>query len=81
MDGVKTVFFKVRFNNYRDVSGSTANEVTDREEWDTCECVLRLPESYSDDGEETPLILSCHGAGGVVCEETGQTGGLSACSE
>ena len=39
------VFFKVRFNNFRDVSGSTANEVVDREEWDECECVLCLPDS------------------------------------
>ena len=57
------IFFKVTFNNFRDVSYSTANEVLDREEWDECECVLCLPDSYTDDGEETPLILSCHGAG------------------
>lgn len=76
----KLIFFKVKFNNFRDTSGSTANAVTDREEWDECECVLSLPESYSDDGEETPLILSCHGAGSVVCEETGRTGGVSYCS-
>ncbi|MBE6552064.1 MAG: hypothetical protein E7665_08005 [Ruminococcaceae bacterium] len=77
----KIIFFKIRFNNFRDVSASIANEVTDREEWDTCECVLSLPGSYSDDGDETPLILSCHGAGSVVCEESGQTGGISYCSE
>ncbi|MBQ3125600.1 MAG: alpha/beta hydrolase, partial [Clostridia bacterium] len=76
----KLIFFKVKFNNFRDTSGSTANAVTDREEWDECECVLSLPESYSDDGEETPLILSCHGAGSVVCAETGRTGGVSYCS-
>lgn len=75
------IFFKVKFNNFRDVSGSTAHEVTDREEWDECECVLWLPESYSDDGEETPLILSSHGAGGYVCEENDHIGGISYCSE
>lgn len=77
----KYIFFKIRFNNFRDVSGSTANEVTDKEIWDECECVLCLPESYSDDGDETPLILSCHGAGSNVCEETGQTGGVGYCRE
>lgn len=78
---MQTIFFKVKFNNFRDVSGSVANEVTDREEWDTTECVLCLPESYSADGDETPLILACHGAGGVVCEESGKTGGLKYCGE
>lgn len=75
------IFFKVRFNNFRDVSGSVANEVTDREQWDICEAVLQLPVGYSDQGDPTPLILSCHGAGGVVCEQTGQTGGLAYASE
>ena len=64
------IFFKVKFNNFRDVSGSTANEVTDREEWDECECCLCLPENYSEDGEPTQLAIYCHGAGGRVCEET-----------
>ena len=77
----KYIFFKVRFNNFRDVSGSTVNDVTDKEIWDECECVLCLPESYSDDGEETPLILSCHGAGSRVCEETGEMGGVGYCRE
>ena len=39
------IFFKVKFNNFRDVSGSTANEVIDREVWEECECVLWLPDS------------------------------------
>lgn len=73
----KIIFFKVKFNSFRDVSGSVANEVTDKEIWDECECVLCLPETYSEEGDETPLILACHGAGGNVCEKTGQTGGLA----
>ncbi len=71
------IFFKVRFNNYRDVSASSANEVLDREDWAECEAVLALPDSYSDSGEETPLILSCHGAGSTVCEEKGMIGGIA----
>ena len=71
------IFFKVKFNNFRDVSGSVANEVIDREEWEECECVLWLPDSYSDCGAATPLILSCHGAGEYVCEAEGHMGGIA----
>ena len=81
MKDEKIIYFKVKFNNFRDVSGSFSNEVTDREEWDICECALSLPSSYTDDGDETPLIISCHGAGAVVCEEKGQTGGIAYCRE
>ena len=76
MGNAQTVFFKVEFNNFRDVSGSIANEVCDKEQLDTCECVLYLPESYSDEGEETPLTFFCHGAGSVVCAATGETGDI-----
>jgi predicted esterase len=78
---MEKIFFKVKFNNFREVSGSTANEVLDREEWDECEAVLCLPDSYSADGEPTPLILSCHGAGNTVCEADGKTGGIGYASE
>ena len=70
------IFFKVKFNHFRDVSGSTEHAVTDREEWAECECVLCLPDSYTDDGEETPLIISCHGAGSRVSEAENLVGGL-----
>ena len=70
------IFFTVKFNNFRDVSGSLANEVTDREEMAECECVLCLPDSYTDNGDETPLILSFHGAGGRVCAEENLIGGV-----
>ena len=70
------IFFKPHFNNYREVSRSTANEVLDREEWAECEAVLCLPDSYTEDGEETPLIMSCHGAGPTVSEEKRMIGGL-----
>jgi len=78
---MKKIFFKVKFNNFREISGSTANEVLDREEWAECEAVLCLPDSYSSSGDPTPLLLSCHGAGSTVCEADGKTGGLSYASE
>lgn len=70
------IFFKVKFNHFRDVSGSIEHAVTDREEWAECDCVLCLPESYTDDGEETPLILSFHGAGSRVSEAENLIGGV-----
>ena len=75
------IFFKITFNSFRDVSGSCANEVLDREELKECECALALPKTYTETGAKTPLILSCHGAGGVVCEATGEAGGIEYCSE
>lgn len=75
------IFFKVKFNRFRNVDPSTAHEVLDREDFAECECVLTLPDSYTDSGEETPLILSCHGAGGVVSEEKNMIGGVHYVSE
>ena len=70
------VFFTVKFNNYRVIGNSCANEVIDKNEEDVCECVLALPENYSDDGTPTQLIISCHGAGSMVCEEQNRVGGV-----
>lgn len=70
------IFFKVKFNHFRDVSGTIEHAVVDREDMKECECVLCLPDSYSHDGEETPLILSFHGAGGRVCEADDKIGGV-----
>ena len=70
------IYFKVKFNNFRDVSNPTVNEISDREEWDESECCLCLPDSYTDDGEETPLIIFCHGSAGRVCEQDNMVGGI-----
>lgn len=78
---MEKIYFKVKFNNFRDVSGSVANEILDREEFAECEAVLCLPDTYSDKGDPTPLILSCHGAGNTVSEADGKTGGISYVSE
>ena len=69
------IFFKVKYNHFLDVSGSAENIVLDREDMD--ECVLALPDSYSEVGEETQLILSFHGAFGRVCEADNTTGGIA----
>ena len=71
------IFFEVEYNHFRDVSRSDENRVIDRYEPATCECVLALPDTYSQTGEETPLILSFHGAGGRVSAEEGLIGGVS----
>ena len=70
------IFFNVTYNHFRDVSDSTEHAVSDREEWAQCECALCLPESYTDDGPETPLIISCHGAGNRVSERENIVGGV-----
>lgn len=70
------IFFKVKYNHFRDVSTSTALECRDREEMAECECALCLPDNYSETGEETPLILSFHGAFGRVSEADDATGGI-----
>ncbi len=70
------IFFKVKFNHFRDVSDSYEHTVIDQEEMHECECVLCLPESYSETGEETPLILSFHGAGSRVSEAENLIGGV-----
>ena len=71
------IFFKVPFNAFREVSGSHANEVTDREEMKECEGVIALPANYSENGEPVPLVISCHGAGSTVCEAENRTGGVA----
>ena len=76
------IFFKVKFNNFRVVFSTDENEVLDRFVEDECECVLTLPAGYSADGEPTPLIIACHGAGSRVCAENNLVGGVeqvSAC--
>lgn len=70
------IFFTVRYNHHRDLCLSSANELLDKEDWRECQCVLCLPESYDPQGEETPLILACHGAGRVVDHQRNQVGGV-----
>ena len=70
------IFFRVKFNAFRDVSRECDSILRDVETMQECECVLRLPQSYSESGPQTQLILFCHGAGSTVSAEQGQIGGL-----
>lgn len=70
------IFFEVTYNHFRDVSESVAHEVRDRYEPRTCECALALPDTYRETGAKTPLVLSFHGAGGVVSSEKQEVGGV-----
>ncbi len=56
MEGIITFF--------RDVACKVPYE--DRYETYPDEGILLLPESYSDEGEPSRLVISCHGAGGTV---------------
>ena len=71
------IYFTVEYNHYRDASESIVNEARDCEDMRECECVLALPDSYTEDGEETPLIISFHGSGARVCEKDNMIGGLA----
>ena len=73
----RLIYFKVRYNRYRDLCTSLENAVTDREEWAEANAVLCLPESYGKTGEKTPLIIACHGAGSTVNEEKNNAGGIA----
>ncbi|MBQ8290109.1 MAG: alpha/beta hydrolase [Clostridia bacterium] len=75
------IYFDIEFNFFRDVDRTPSAELRDRYEARVCECVLRLPESYSETGEPTQLVIFCHGAGGRVCESEGTIGGLSQTAE
>jgi pimeloyl-ACP methyl ester carboxylesterase len=70
------IYFKVKYNHARQVEDATANEITDHPDIRECECVLCLPDSYSENGDPTPLIMSFHGAGSRVCEADGKVGGV-----
>lgn len=73
----RLIYFKVRYNRYRDLCTSLENAVTDKEEWAECQAVLCLPENYGKTGEKTPLIIACHGAGSTVNEEKCFAGGVA----
>ena len=70
------VYFNVRYNHHRDLCTDTTQEVADKEEWAECRAVLCLPDSYSDTGEKTQLIIACHGAGELVDKENLLAGGI-----
>lgn len=70
------IYFKVTFNHFRDTAHTVDTVVRDRYEPAQCECALVLPESYREHGEETPLILSFHGAGGRVSASENTIGGI-----
>ena len=70
------IYFTVRFNGFRDVSDDITPAVRDRVEIVETEAVLSLPKSYTTEGMQTPLVISCHGAGGRVCAEDDMVGGV-----
>ena len=70
------VYFNVKYNHNRHLCDSITPEVDDKEEWDECRAVLCLPDSYSETGKKTQLIIACHGAGTVVDRENLFAGGI-----
>ena len=58
--------------NCRMFSCESANGAQDSEEIYYDNGMIAFPESYSDGGEATRLIISCHGAGGTVSTDDSQ---------
>ncbi len=71
-----TIWFKTYYNdiydNCRDTAGDKVQDSFSRAE---CEVLLRLPACYSESGRAVPLVLSAHGAGGIVDKATDFKGG------
>jgi hypothetical protein len=54
---------------------AVTDKLQDREEiYEDCGCLL-LPDSYTDTGAPTRLVISCHGAGGTVTTDDAQVMG------
>jgi len=80
----KLIFFEVSYNRHRPVFPTPEPILQDEYREGKCRCVLALPEHDGKGQGKTPLILSFHGAGSTVCQETGEVGGISyadACRE
>lgn len=58
-----------------DVSCSLPNDNEESGSFYKDNCFLAFPDSYSDDGEATRLVISCHGAGGTVTTDDAQVEG------
>ena len=65
-------YFTVRVNQDFPVE-STSTDVSDSETYANVECVLKLPPTYSADGEPCPLVMCAHGTSGWVSSSSYQT--------
>ena len=70
----KFIYFQVDVNQNFDNNESTSNTIVDSENFDKVWCMLRLPTNYDHFGKPCPLILSAHGAGGSVGDNTTVSG-------
>ncbi len=75
---MQKIWFTVKYNyRYDDMTHTDAETLGDGEDIREMECVLALPDCYSETGDAVPLIFSAHGAGSRVNKEEDKTGGLA----
>ena len=72
---MKTHRFTIQVNCYLPNESAVTDKLQDSEEiYEDCGCLL-LPDSYTDTGAPTRLVISCHGAGGTVTTDDAQVMG------
>lgn len=69
---MQTHRFSVTVNCYLPDEGAVTDMLQDKEELYEDHGFLMLPDSYTQDGAQTRLAISCHGAGGTVTTDDSQ---------
>ena len=64
--------FKVKINCHIPCEHLAEDTLQDREELYEDNGFIILPDEYTDDGRQTRLVISCHGAGGTVTTDDSQ---------
>lgn len=72
---MKTHCFTIQVNCHLPNEDAVTDKLQDLEQiYEDCGCLL-LPDSYTDTGAPTRLVISCHGAGGTVTTDDAQVMG------
>ncbi len=69
---MQTHRFSVTINCYLPDEGAVTDTLQDKEELYEDHGFLMLPDSYTENGAQTRLVISCHGAGGTVTTDDSQ---------
>lgn len=60
------IYFTVSVNQNFENNVDMSSQIQDSENMADVYCALRLPKSYSPTGKSVPIVMFCHGAGGMV---------------
>ena len=70
---MKVHHFKIQVNCFIPDNTSDSDKLQDREEVYDDYGLIFLPDSYSENGRATRLVINCHGAGGTITTDDSQT--------